>query len=232
VIDQRAARESIVAAGARLGSRGLVVATEGNLSIRLGSAILITPAGHRKDELAPADIVEVDLHGRSDGLARPDPTGRRPSSDLAIHRAIYRARPDVAAIAHAHLAASLALTILGLVPDPADLPETALLLPRVPFAPAGSDVLAAAVAGAFTDRGTAGGEAPADAVLLERHGAIAVGPDLLVAGDRLELVDLLCRVHLDVAMLRWGRAGTARQGTTEARHTGPARSHPERGREE
>ena len=212
--DQRAARASIVAAGARLGSRGLIVATEGNLSIRLGSAILITPAGRRKDELAPDDVVEVDLDGPSDGLEPPDGTGRQPSTDLAIHRAIYRARPDVAAIAHAHIAASLSLTTAGLVPDPADLPEAALLLPRlpyVPFATAGSAALAAAVAGAFTDRGSAGDEAPAGAVLLERHGSIAVGPDLVVAGDRLELVDLLCRVRLDVALLR----GAPRDGTPD-----------------
>ena len=203
--DQRVARASIVAAGVRLGAHGLIVASEGNLSIRSGGTILITPAGRRKDELTPDDIVEVGLDGPSDGLEPPDRAGRRPSTDLAIHRAIYRARPDVLAIAHAHLAASLALTIVGLVPVPADLPETAHLLPRLPFVPfatAGSAALAAAVASAFTDRGTTGEEAPADAVLLERHGSIAVGPDLVAAGDRLELVDLLCRVHRDVVLLR------------------------------
>lgn len=201
--DERAAREAIVAAGRRLGARGLVVAAEGNLSIRLGRTLLVTPSGRRKDELAPDDIVEVDLDPPTTGGAAG--SGGRPSSDLAIHRAIYRARPDVGAIAHAHLAASLALTIVGLAPDPADLPETAALLPRLPyiaFAPAGSEVLAAAVATAFTDRGTTGEAALAKAVLLERHGSIAVGPDLVTAGDRLELVDLLCRVHRDVVLLR------------------------------
>ncbi|HEX7471518.1 MAG TPA: class II aldolase/adducin family protein [Candidatus Limnocylindrales bacterium] len=203
--DERAAREAIVAAGRRLGARGLVVAAEGNLSIRLGRTLLVTPSGRRKDELAPDDIVEVDLDPPTDGTGGAAGSGGRPSSDLAIHRAIYRARPDVGAIAHAHLAASLALTIVGLAPDPADLPETAALLPRLPyiaFAPAGSEVLAAAVATAFTDRGTTGEVALANAVLLERHGSIAVGPDLVTAGDRLELVDLLCRVHRDVVLLR------------------------------
>ncbi len=208
VINQGEARALIVAAGARLGARGLVVAAEGNLSIRLATTILVTPSGRRKDELTPDDMVEVGLEASADGPEHPAHsagTGGRPSSDLAIHRAIYRARPDVAAIAHAHLAASLALTIVGLAPDPADLPETALLLPRLPFvafAPPGSAVLAAAVARAFTDRGATGDEALAGAILLERHGSIAVGPDLVVAGDRLELVDLLCRVHRDVVLLR------------------------------
>jgi ribulose-5-phosphate 4-epimerase/fuculose-1-phosphate aldolase len=204
------ARTAIVAAGVRLGSRGLIVASEGNLSIRLGGTLLVTPSGRRKDELAPEDIVEVRLDA-SDGAGDDShPRGLRPSSDVAIHRAIYRARPDVAAIAHAHLAASLALTILGQVPDPADLPETALLLPRlpyVPFAEMGSAVLAASIAAALTDRGTGGDLPPAEAVLLERHGAIAVGPDLVLAGDRLELVDLLCRVHRDALLLRAALSG-------------------------
>lgn len=218
VIDERAARADIVAAGRRLGARGLIVAAEGNLSIRLGSTILVTPSGRRKDELDPEDMLVVALDEPAAGVAAAGAiagaatgeaaTGGRPSSDLAIHRAIYRARPDVGAIAHAHLAPSLALTIVGLAPDPADLPETAALLPRlpfVPFAPAGSAVLATAVASAFTDRGTTGDEALANAVLLERHGSIAVGPDLVAAGDRLELVDLLCRVHRDVVLLRRAR---------------------------
>ncbi len=199
------ARAAIVAAGVRLGSRGLIVASEGNLSIRLGDTILITPSGRRKDELAAEDIVEVPLDVSGATADADHPGGLRPSSDIAIHRAIYRARPDVVAVAHAHLAASLALTIVGQVPDPSDLPETALLLPRLPFVPfaaMGSAALAAAVAAALTDRGSAGDAPPAEAVLLERHGAIAVGPDLVLAVDRLELVDLLCRVRRDVLLLR------------------------------
>jgi L-fuculose-phosphate aldolase len=204
------ARAAIVAAGIRMGSRGLIVAAEGNLSIRLGATVLITPSGLRKDELSPGDIVEIPLDASVGTLDGAHPAGLRPSSDVAIHRAIYAARPDVAAIAHAHLAASLALTIAGRAPDPTDLPETALLLPRlpyVPFAEMGSAVLATSVTGALTDRGPAGDTPMAEAVLLERHGAIAVGPNLVLAGDRLELVDLLCRVHRDVLLLRNAPSG-------------------------
>jgi ribulose-5-phosphate 4-epimerase/fuculose-1-phosphate aldolase len=109
------------------------------------------------------------------------------------------------AIAHAHVSASLALTSVGLAPDPADLPETHLFLPRLPFLPflpMGSAPLTAAVVAAFTDRGPTGAEPLPGAVLLERHGPIAVGPDIETAGNRLELVDLLCRVQRDVVLLR------------------------------
>jgi L-fuculose-phosphate aldolase len=198
------AREHLVRVGVRLGSRGLIAASEGNFSVRLGDDILISPSGKRKDELDPTDLVIVPLDpGRADGIAGPGVP--RPSSDIAIHRAIYRARPDVDAVVHAHLPAALALTIVGLRPDPDALPETRLFLPRLPFIPfaqPGSAELAAAIAAAFADRGESGDLDPPGAVLLERHGAIAVGPDPVVAGDRLEFVDLLCRVHRDVILLQ------------------------------
>lgn len=211
------ARRAVVAAGVRLGARGLVVASEGNVSLRTAGGILITPSGRRKDELAAADLVVVEFsvaeapaeapaNAADDAPMDADRTGSpRPSSDIAIHRAIYAARPDAAAIVHAHLAASLALTTVGELPDPAELPETARFIGRLPFVPffqPGSAALAAAVAAALTDRGPDGLLAPPDAVLLERHGAIAVGADLVTAGDRLELVDLLCRVHRDIVLLR------------------------------
>ncbi len=198
-------RSALVAAGARLGARGLIVASEGNLSVRTKDGILITPSGRRKDALDPTDAIVVPFAAQ---VGPPVAGGRgaaRPSSDIAIHRAIYAARPDVRAIVHAHLAASLALTIVGLLPDPADLPETARFLGRLPFVPLevpGSDRLAARVVAALTDRGPDGRLEPPNAVLLERHGAIAVGSDPVIAGDRIELVDLLCRVHRDVVLLR------------------------------
>lgn len=193
-------RDAILAAGRRLAARGLIVASEGNLSVRLGTGrILITPSGRSKDLLAAEDLVVVGLDPDA-----PPPTsvrGIRPSSDLAIHRAIYAARPDVEAIVHAHLPASLALTIVGSAPDPGLLPETVHFLPRLPFVPygePGSPELAARVAVALAD----GPEPPAGAVLLERHGAIAVGQQLDEALNRIELVNLLCGVWRDMLLLR------------------------------
>ena len=93
----------------------------------------------------------------------------------------------------------MALTLAGHVPDPSALPETSLLLARlpVPFLAMGSAELAAAIAQALADDDGA----PASAVLLERHGAVAVGVTLEEAVDRLELVDLLCRVWRDALLL-------------------------------
>jgi L-fuculose-phosphate aldolase len=94
----------------------------------------------------------------------------------------------------------MALTLAGETPDPAVLPETALLLPRLPVVPygrMGSAELAARIAAAVT----AGPEPMPDAVILERHGAIAIGEDLESAVDRLDLVDVLCRTWRDARLL-------------------------------
>jgi ribulose-5-phosphate 4-epimerase/fuculose-1-phosphate aldolase len=203
--DESRLRHAVVDAGRRLGAHGLIAAAEGNISVLLGAGrLLITPSGRRKDELSAGDLVVAPVAAAGDDAAASDP---RPSSDIAIHRAIYAARPDVCAVAHAHLPAAMSLTLAGVVPDPAILPETALLLPRlpfVPFAPAGSEQLAAAIAQALTD----GAPLPG-AVLLERHGAVAVGEGagddeaaLTQAVDRLDLVEVLCRTWRDALLLR------------------------------
>jgi ribulose-5-phosphate 4-epimerase/fuculose-1-phosphate aldolase len=229
--DMARLRAAVVAAGRRLGARGLIAAGEGNVSVRLGDGrLLITPAGLRKDELATADLVVVP--------ARPGPSAsatgrRRPSSDIAIHRAIYAARPDVQAVVHAHLPAAMALTLAGEVPDPAVLPETALLLPRLPFVPfetAGSEELATAVATALAD-----GPPLSAAVFLERHGAVAVGAGAADAAaaveqalDRLELVEVLCRTWRDAVLIR--AAATALDGAAILRPPGTSPGAPARGR--
>lgn len=191
---------AIVAAGKRLAGHGLIVGAEGNLSIRLGGdRLLITPSGRRKDELSEDDLLIVPLDAAS-APSYGDPVARRPSSDVAIHRAIYRARPDVAAVVHAHVPAAMALTLVGEAPDPTVLPETAFHLPRLPVVPysaMGSQELAGRVAAALAD-----GPPPLpDAVLLERHGAVSVGATVEQATDRMDLVDVLCRTWRDARLL-------------------------------
>lgn len=219
--DEARLRAALVAAGRRLGARGLIAAGEGNLSIRLpGERLLVTPSGRRKDELDPADLVIVALTaGSAEGASEDARPGVRPTSDLAIHRAVLAARPDASSVAHAHLPATMGLTLTGIAPDPAALPETALFLPRLdvlPFGEPGSAELAGRVATALT--------LPPDpvpnAVILERHGAVAVGggtdpadasaadpTERLVRGleqavDRLELVEVLARTWRDMVLLR------------------------------
>lgn len=164
--------------------------------------LLVTPSGRRKDELAAADLLVVpEVAPPGESFPRNAP---RPSSDIAIHRAAYLARDDVFAVVHAHLPASMALTLAGEVPDPQALPETAHFIPRLPylqFKPMGSAELALDVALALSS-----GSAPLPgAVLLERHDAVAVGMTLDQAVDRLELVEVLCRTWRDAILIRAAR---------------------------
>jgi L-fuculose-phosphate aldolase len=204
-VDPRSdAAARLIRAGRRLGARGLISAGEGNLSVRLDAdRLLVTPAGLRKDELGADDLVVVWLdHPDREAIS---PSGRGPTSDLRIHLAIHAARPDIGAVAHAHLPASMGLTLAGEIPDPAALPETALLLPRLPFLALGvpgSDELAARIAAALSEPP----EPLAAAVLLERHGAVAVGRDPDHAVNRLELVEVLCRTWRDALLIRAARA--------------------------
>jgi L-fuculose-phosphate aldolase len=205
-MDDTRAAAAIVAAGRRLGARGLISAGEGNLSIRLDrDRLLVTPRGRRKDELSADDLVVVwPGHAGEERDARSR-SGLEPSSDLAIHLAVHAARPDIGAMVHAHLPASMGLTMAGEVPDPGVLPETALFIPRLPyvaFGEMGSDDLAARIAAALTE----GREPLAGACLLERHGAVAVGADVETAVDRLELIEVLCRAWRDALLVRAARA--------------------------
>ncbi len=182
---------------------GVDLGRRGNISVRLDAdRLLVTPGGARKDELEPEDLVVV-WHGHPDREA-VSRNGRRPTSDLAIHLAVHAARPDIGSFAHAHLPSAMGLTLAGEVPDPATLPETALLLPRLPYVGLGvpgSGELAARIAAALTEPP----EPFASAALLERHGAVAVGRDPAGAVDRLELVEVLCRTWREALLIRAAR---------------------------
>lgn len=112
-----------------------------------------------------------------------------------MHLACYQARPDVGAVIHAHPPAAIACTLLGLDLDRPILPEVVLTLgtvPTVPYATTGTATLARAVGDAAVTR---------SALLLDRHGAVAMGRTLHEAFCNLETLDQLCRIALEVARI-------------------------------
>ena len=204
-MDLAAAADALIEAGRRLGARGLISAGEGNLSVRLDAdRLLVTPSGLRKDELEPDDLIVVWLeHPDRNAVSR---RGLLPTSDLAIHLAVYAARPDLGAVAHAHLPASIALTWRGGADLACAASRPLSFLPRLPFltiAELGSAELAARIAAALTEPP----EPLANAVLLERHGALAVGGDPTAAVDRLEISIVLYRAWRDALLIRNARTG-------------------------
>jgi L-fuculose-phosphate aldolase len=186
------AREAIVAAGRELSRAGLVVGTAGNVSVREGDLVAVTPSGLRYADLTP-ELVGVH---RLDGTAVEAPLA--PSSELPLHLAVYTARPDAGAVVHTHSPAATALSAL-VEEVPAVHYYVAMFGGPVlvaPYATYGSQELARNVVQALRDR---------TACLMGNHGAVTVGPDLVTAHDKSVYLEWLCDVYLRAAS-----AGTPR----------------------
>jgi L-fuculose-phosphate aldolase len=188
--DERKLRAELVAACRRLHERDLIGAGEGNASARLGSGrFLVTPSGVSKAALRPGDLLVVDAAGKR--LAGKG----RPTSELAMHLAAYAARPDALALVHAHPVTAVAYTVAGLPPPNDLLPEASVVLGAVavaPFATPGTPELAASLGPLLARH---------DVLLLERHGALALGATPGQACDRLETLERVARVALLARLL-------------------------------
>ncbi|WP_210593211.1 class II aldolase/adducin family protein [Streptomyces sp. GESEQ-35] len=183
VLEEEAdAWEALVTAARRTVSDGLVVGTSGNVSVRVGDTVLVTPSGVPYDRLAPGDVTGVDLDGRQ-VLGTLVPT-----SELPMHLAVYRTT-DARAVVHTHAVHATAVSTLV-----AELPlihymAAALGGPvRVaPYATYGTDELAENMLHALTDR---------SACLLQNHGTTAYGSTLDQAYDRTAQLEWMCRLWL------------------------------------
>ena len=171
-------RKAVLDAALEMEKLGLVRGTSGNVSARDPGTgfIAVTPSGLPYRDLGPQDIVVVDASG---AVAEGE---RRPSSETPMHAAIYRARPNVAAIVHTHSPFATAFSVMN-----RDLPAITVplaLLGEVavlPFRLPGSDELAAVVAEAFRQGGSC--------FLLQNHGAVFGGPGLRKALDAAVYVE-------------------------------------------
>lgn len=159
---------------------GLVVATEGNISARLGSdRLLITPSGVSKGFLQPNDLVVTDLQGKAiKGV---------PSSEFRLHVEIYAQRPDCQAVVHAHPPHATAWSIVSAqlpclsVESAAVLGEVAL----VPFAMPGTDEVAETIRPLMARHKT---------FLLSHHGAVALGKSPIDALFRMETLERTAQI--------------------------------------
>ncbi len=184
--DDELARE-LCRACRRLARAELIAGRAGNLSLREGDAVLVTPRGVNKARLRAAQVIRAPL-------TRPADTVPGASVEYRMHRACYLASPGVGAVVHTHAPALTALGLLGL--DLSALPEAHENVggvALVAFQPSGSEALASAVADAV--------RAGAGVLLLRGHGAVAVGTDLSEAMDRMELAELSARA---IVMARAG----------------------------
>jgi len=171
-------KEDICEVGRRLYQHGYIAAMEGNVSIRISEEeVLSTPAGVCKGYLTPEMIVSCDFAGkRIDGRLRV-------STEIEMHLAVYRARPDVRAVVHAHPPKSTAFAVAGVPLNRAVLAEVIVTLGCVPLAEYGTPStkeLADSV-----DRLVR----TSDGLLLSNHGALTVGKDAYDAYFKMEVVE-------------------------------------------
>jgi L-fuculose-phosphate aldolase len=163
--------------------RHLLVGLDGNLSARLSEElVLATKAGCHKGLVTDADLVVVDMEGRhirGEG---------RPTSELAMHLACYRERPDIQAVVHAHPPHCIAFTVAGVSMARCVLPEVVLTLgavPTLPYETTGTKDLATLVGTSIRAH---------DAVMMDRHGAVCVGASVLDAFCKLETMEHMAKI--------------------------------------
>lgn len=185
--DVTALREEMVATCRKMNESGINQGTAGNLSVRTGSGLLITPSSLPYDRMEPADIVEMDFDGSY--------SGRRPSSEWRFHRDILRARPDIDVVLHCHsvYATTLAVhhkTIPSFHYMTGVAGGTTIRCAR--YATFGTQALSDAALEALQDR---------LACLLGQHGQIALGKTLESALWLAIEVETLSRLYVQALTL-------------------------------
>ncbi len=183
-------RDEIVRFGKMLHQNGLVAATDGNLSVRLENGnVLCTPTLMSKGLMEPEDLVTVDPGGAKVNGSRGM------SSEIAMHLLIYRLRPDVGAVVHAHPPTATGYAAAGIALDRALCSEIIVTLGSVPLASyetPGTQELAEALAPLVAEH---------DAILMANHGVVTCGADLLTAYMNMETVEHFAKIALVTHLL-------------------------------
>jgi L-fuculose-phosphate aldolase len=190
-MEQTALRREVVQICRLLYQKNLIPATDGNVSVRWGDEYLITtPSGVCKGFIRMGDLVVTDLSGAPAPEDVAPANGRRPSSELRMHLEIYRRRPDVRAVVHAHPAITTALTVAGVSLLPCILPETLVNLGSIAttaYATPTTEAVPGVVGGLIENH---------DALVLDRHGAVTVGGSLMEAFSCMEKVEDTAQVMM------------------------------------
>src|SRR5689334_14684690 len=183
-MEESQARKLICEIGKLLYDRSYVVSSDGNVSVRLGEdRVLATPTMTCKGRMSEDSLAITDMDGKS-------LTDKKASSELAMHLLIYKERPDVRAVCHAHPPHGTAFAVAGLAIDQPILSEVILTLGCVPL----------------TDYGTPSTNELTkemqpfvqhhNALLMANHGAVAYGADLWQAWDRLETLEHTAKIAI------------------------------------
>jgi L-fuculose-phosphate aldolase len=183
-------RADIVEVGRRMYARGYTASNDGNISVRLGTdRLLMTPKSVCKGFMSPDMMCITDVEGRKlEG-------DRDPSSEMLMHLEVYRQRPDVQAVVHAHPPTATGFAVAGIPLDRAVLAEVVTTLGSIPiaeYATPSTQELPVAVRKYIRAH---------DGMLLANHGALTVGSDLFAAYYKMETIEHFAKISLVARLL-------------------------------
>lgn len=185
-------REQICDVCHKMWQKGWVAANDGNVSVKLeDGTFLATPTGMSKSFITPEKLVHIDMEGNI--LEAEE--GCRPSSEIKMHLRCYREREDVGAVLHAHPPVATGFAVANKPLDEYSMIETVIALGSVPVTPYGTPStyeVPEAIAPYLGEH---------DAVLLQNHGALTVGVDVITAYYRMETLELFAQISLNAHML-------------------------------
>ena len=189
---ERETKEEMCEIGRRVYNRGMVAANDGNFSVKLNdNEFLCTPTGVSKGFMTPEYICKVDAAGN----VLEANEGFRPSSEVKMHMRVYKERPDVNAVVHAHPMYATTFAIAGIPLMEPIMPEAVIALGGVPLAKYGTPSTV---------------EVPDsimpylqqyDAVLLENHGALTYSDTLMNAYHKMESLEFYARLMYQAKMI-------------------------------
>lgn len=175
----------------RIYRSGMTTTSGGNISIKdQNGDIWITPSGVDKGSLTTKDIVCVKKDGSIVGL-------HKPSSEFPFHKAIFETRPELTAIIHAHPPGLVAFSIARQVPNTNIVPQARFICGEIGYAPygcPGSEELGKKIAAEFKNR-------KYKAVIMENHGVVLGGTDMMDAYQRFETLEFCCRTIVNAGKL-------------------------------
>jgi L-fuculose-phosphate aldolase len=182
-------KQEIVMICRMMHQKNLIAGLDGNVSVKCGDQLLTTPSGVNKGFLRMDQIITVDWEGRVvEGEGQP-------TSEMAMHLAVYRLRAEIGAVIHAHPPLVTAFSIAGISLEEFILPEVVMSLGVVPtaaYATPTTPEVPESIRGLIERY---------DALILERHGALTVGQDLLDAYNKMEKLEHSALVILTALQL-------------------------------
>lgn len=185
-------KKQICEVGRRIYNRNMVAANDGNISVKISdNEILCTPTGVSKGFMTPEYICKVDMNGKVLQANK----GFKPSSEIKMHLRVYKHRPDVASVVHAHPTFATAFAIAGIPLSQPIMPEAVIALGCVPIAEYGTpstEEIPDAVEKYLPYY---------DAVLLENHGALTYSTDLMAAYMKMESLEFYAELLYKSKML-------------------------------